>query len=81
MKPGHTVLDLGAAPGGWSQVAVEKVGLLGKVFAIDRLHMDPIEGVTFYQGDFETVSKELQITNFNHVISYQGGLLYGSIFD
>ena len=47
-----TVVDLGAAPGGWSQVAAEKVGPTGKVIALDILPMDPIAGVAFIQGDF-----------------------------
>jgi len=51
-KPGQCVVDLGAAPGGWSQVAIQKVGDNGKVFALDRLDMKPIAGVTFIQGDF-----------------------------
>lgn len=51
--PGMTVLDLGAAPGGWSQVAVEKVGQNGKVIALDILPMDPIKGVDIIQGDFD----------------------------
>jgi 23S rRNA (uridine2552-2'-O)-methyltransferase len=51
--PGMTVLDLGAAPGGWSQVAAEKVGQNGKVVALDILPMDPIKGVDIIQGDFE----------------------------
>ena len=51
-KPDMNVVDLGAAPGGWSQVAVEKVGKRGKVFALDRLDMLPLPGVTFIQGDF-----------------------------
>lgn len=52
IKPGMTVLDLGAAPGGWSQVAAELVGKRGNVVASDILPMDPIEGVEFIQGDF-----------------------------
>ncbi len=52
LKPGMTVVDLGAAPGGWSQVAVEKVGERGRVIASDILAMDAIAGVTFIQGDF-----------------------------
>ena len=52
IKPGMCVVDLGAAPGGWSQVAAKIVGKKGKVFAIDLLDMDPIEGVDFIQGDF-----------------------------
>ncbi len=50
--PGQTVIDLGAAPGGWTQVAVEKVGDSGVVVASDILPMDPIAGVDFIQGDF-----------------------------
>jgi len=51
-RPGQLVVDLGAAPGGWSQVAVEKVGDSGLVLASDILEMDPIAGVEFVQGDF-----------------------------
>jgi 23S rRNA (uridine2552-2'-O)-methyltransferase len=46
------VVDLGAAPGGWSQIAIDKVGEAGRVFALDILEMDPIAGVEFIQGDF-----------------------------
>lgn len=49
---GIVVVDLGAAPGGWSQVAQELVGDKGKVIALDILPMEPITGVTFIQGDF-----------------------------
>ncbi|WP_409422702.1 23S rRNA (uridine(2552)-2'-O)-methyltransferase RlmE [Pseudaeromonas sp. ZJS20] len=52
IKPGMTVVDLGAAPGGWSQFAVEQVGSKGRVVACDILPMDPIAGVDFLQGDF-----------------------------
>ncbi len=59
LRPGMTVVDLGAAPGGWSQVAAERVGHRGRVVALDRLPMDPIAGVYFIQGDFtETVVLE-----------------------
>jgi 23S rRNA (uridine2552-2'-O)-methyltransferase len=51
-RPGQTVIDLGAAPGGWSQVAVERVGDNGTVVASDILEMSPIAGVAFVQGDF-----------------------------
>lgn len=51
-RPGMTVVDLGAAPGGWSQVAAERVGHNGKVLASDILPMDSIAGVEFIQGDF-----------------------------
>lgn len=51
-RSGMTVVDLGSAPGGWSQVAVELVGDNGHVLASDILPMDPIAGVEFIQGDF-----------------------------
>ncbi|MCB1826897.1 MAG: 23S rRNA (uridine(2552)-2'-O)-methyltransferase RlmE [Coxiellaceae bacterium] len=51
-KPGMTVVDLGAAPGGWSQVARDLVGDEGHVIALDILPMEPYSGVTFIQGDF-----------------------------
>ena len=54
LKSGATVVDLGAAPGGWSQVAAKRVGPRGRVIAIDRLAMEPIEGVEFLQADFMT---------------------------
>ena len=55
LKPGITVVDLGAAPGGWSQIAAKRVGAAngkGKVIAIDLLEMPEIPGVTFAQLDF-----------------------------
>ena len=52
IKPGMTVVDLGSAPGGWSQVAVELVGHKGRVVASDILAMDNLAGVEFIQGDF-----------------------------
>ncbi|MCG7894959.1 MAG: 23S rRNA (uridine(2552)-2'-O)-methyltransferase RlmE [Candidatus Thiodiazotropha taylori] len=52
IKPGMKVVDLGAAPGGWSQIARDLVGEKGQVFALDILPMDPIAGVEFIQGDF-----------------------------
>ena len=52
IRPGMTVLDLGSAPGGWSQVAVEQVGHRGRVIASDILAMDNLAGVEFIQGDF-----------------------------
>ncbi|KXS37191.1 MAG: 23S rRNA (uridine2552-2'-O)-methyltransferase [Halomonadaceae bacterium T82-2] len=51
-KPGMTVIDLGAAPGGWSQVAAERVEPNGLVIASDILEMDALAGVEFIQGDF-----------------------------
>ena len=52
IRPGMKVLDLGSAPGGWSQVAVEQVGHRGRVIASDILPMDSLAGVEFIQGDF-----------------------------
>ncbi|OOZ35811.1 23S rRNA (uridine(2552)-2'-O)-methyltransferase RlmE [Solemya velesiana gill symbiont] len=52
LKPGQVVVDLGAAPGGWSQVAEKIVGDRGRVVALDILPMDSIAGVDFIQGDF-----------------------------
>lgn len=52
LKPGITVVDLGAAPGGWSQVAAQAVGDKGRVIASDILPMDSLAGVEFVQGDF-----------------------------
>lgn len=56
LKPGMTVVDLGATPGSWSQVAANKVGLNGRVFSLDVLEMKTLPGVTFIQGDFEEKS-------------------------
>ncbi|WNO08222.1 23S rRNA (uridine(2552)-2'-O)-methyltransferase RlmE [Teredinibacter sp. KSP-S5-2] len=60
-KPGQTVIDLGAAPGGWSQVAIQEVGEKGRVVASDILPMDSIADVDFVQGDFteESVLNEI----------------------
>lgn len=52
LRPGLTVVDLGAAPGGWSQVAADRVGPKGRVFALDLLAIEPLPGVTLLQGDF-----------------------------
>ena len=52
IKPGMLVVDLGAAPGGWSQVAGRIVAPAGRVIAIDLLEMAGLPGVTFIQGDF-----------------------------
>jgi 23S rRNA (uridine2552-2'-O)-methyltransferase len=51
---GQVIVDLGAAPGGWSQVAAEKAGPGGRVIALDVLEMAPLAGVTFIRGDFAT---------------------------
>lgn len=52
LKQGMCVVDLGAAPGGWSQVVAPAVGPGGRVIALDILDMEPLEGVEFIQGDF-----------------------------
>lgn len=52
LAPGMVVVDLGAAPGGWSQYAAERVGKRGIVVAVDLLPMDPVAGVAFIRGDF-----------------------------
>ncbi|TFW70588.1 23S rRNA (uridine(2552)-2'-O)-methyltransferase RlmE [Methylotenera oryzisoli] len=64
IKPGMTVVDLGSAPGSWSQVAVQRLKGQGKVIALDILEMAPIGGVTFLQGDFreDSVLKLLEQT-------------------
>ena len=61
VKPGMTIIDLGAAPGGWSEYCVKKLGKNGTVIALDILPMEPIDGVTIIQGDFreDTVFEEL----------------------
>ena len=56
VKPGCTIVDLGAAPGGWSQYAAYKIGSKGKIFALDILPMDPLPDVDFIQGDFREES-------------------------
>ncbi|MBO1079705.1 RlmE family RNA methyltransferase [Roseomonas haemaphysalidis] len=60
-KPGQRVVDLGAAPGGWTQVAVQRVGGAGKVVGLDLLPMDEIVGATLLQGDFEDVAVEQEV--------------------
>lgn len=51
-RRGDVVVDLGAAPGGWSQVAAARVGDSGRVLAVDKLPLEPLRGVEFIQGDF-----------------------------
>lgn len=63
-RPGMVVIDLGAAPGGWSQVARKLIGNYGKVIALDILDMEPIDGVDFLQGDFTTDEV------FNNLLDY-----------
>ena len=61
LKPGATVVDLGAAPGSWSQIAAMRLGDNGKLIALDILPMDSLADVTFIEGDFreESVYEEL----------------------
>lgn len=61
IRPGMTIVDLGAAPGGWSQYALGLVGRKGRIVAMDILPMDPLPGVEFVQGDFhdEAVLEQL----------------------
>jgi 23S rRNA (uridine2552-2'-O)-methyltransferase len=63
LRPGMVVVDLGAAPGGWSQVAAGRVGSGGRVLALDLLEMTPVAGVEFIRGDFreDAVLRELTL--------------------
>jgi len=63
LKHGEVVVDLGATPGGWSQVAAKRVGGSGKVIGLDLLEMEPLHGVDFIQGDFreDAVLEELEV--------------------
>ena len=56
LKPGITVVDLGAAPGGWSQVAARRVAPGGRVIAVDLLEMPPLPTVVFIHGDFSSAA-------------------------
>lgn len=56
IQPGMNVVDLGAAPGGWTQLLVKWVGAKGQVFALDILNMEPVPNATFLQGDFTDIS-------------------------
>lgn len=59
--PGARVADLGAAPGGWSQIAAEKVGARGKVIAVDRLEIAPLPGVIVLRGDFREPAMQAEL--------------------
>lgn len=56
VRPGMTVVDLGAAPGGWSQVLAPLVGSKGQVIALDILEMEPLRGAVLIRGDFSDES-------------------------
>ena len=64
LHSGDSVIDLGAAPGSWSQALIERVGRAGRVIAVDLLEIAPIPGVTIVRGDFreETVLRRLKDT-------------------
>ncbi|HUQ46734.1 MAG TPA: RlmE family RNA methyltransferase [Gemmatimonadaceae bacterium] len=78
LRPGAVVLDLGAAPGGWSQVAAAKVKPHGKVLAIDVLPIAPIPGVTIVKGDFrdlpETDKADLVLSDLSPNMSGIGSV-------
>ncbi|MBS7790924.1 RlmE family RNA methyltransferase [Roseococcus sp. SDR] len=61
LKPGTRVVDLGAAPGGWSQVALRTLGERGHVVALDLLPMDTLAGATILQGDFQDDATEAAV--------------------
>lgn len=61
LRPGASVIDLGAAPGGWSQVARERVGPSGRVVALDILPLQPLKGVDFVLGDANDASVQQKI--------------------
>lgn len=65
---GMSVVDLGAAPGGWSDYALHRVGESGKVIALDILPMTPLTGITFIEGDFR---EESVLTQLNMVLDGQ----------
>ena len=62
-KENMTIVDLGSAPGSWSQVAIKRIGLKGKVIALDLLEMQPIKNVEFIQGDFRDNNVLIEVEN------------------
>jgi 23S rRNA (uridine2552-2'-O)-methyltransferase len=62
IKPGMTIVDLGATPGSWSQVATQRLKGQGRIIALDLLEMEPIKGVEFIKGDFreEAILRQLE---------------------
>ena len=63
-REGSVVLDLGAAPGGWSQVALEYIGEDGKLVGVDLQHILPLEGAHFIQGDLREKEIREELENF-----------------
>lgn len=66
IKPGMTIVDLGATPGSWSQVAVQRLKGQGRIIALDMLDMQAINGVEFIQGDFREVQVLRQLEQTLH---------------
>ena len=62
LKPGLTVVDLGAAPGSWCQIVREKLGSAGTIFALDVLPMELLPGIQFIQGDFQEADTLARLT-------------------
>lgn len=60
-RDGDTVVDLGAAPGGWSQIARERIGPTGRVLAVDLAHVAPLDGVEFLRGDFTSSNVQAKL--------------------
>ena len=73
LRPGMIVVDLGAAPGSWSQVVSHKVGNQGKVIALDILDMSPLPGVEFIQDDFREERAVLELKK--HLAEHQPDLV------
>jgi 23S rRNA (uridine2552-2'-O)-methyltransferase len=69
LKPGRVVVDLGSAPGGWSQVAAKRAAGAGNLIAIDLLPMEPVSGVIFLQGDF---AAEAGLAALRHALNGRG---------
>ncbi|MCF8177195.1 MAG: RlmE family RNA methyltransferase [Sulfuritalea sp.] len=63
LKPGMTVVDLGSAPGSWSQVAAKRISPGGRLIALDLLPMDPVHGVEFIEGDFRETEVLKKLTD------------------
>lgn len=61
LKPGARVVDLGCAPGGWTQVAAKAVGERGRVVGLDLLPVDPVPGAVILQGDFQDAEAERRV--------------------
>lgn len=70
IRPGEVIVDLGATPGGWSQVAAKRMQGKGRVIALDLLEMEPLHGVEFIQGDFreEDILRQLEVTLAGHKV-------------